>query len=216
MTEKSTGRTSLTKFKDGLRVPLILRPYKTDDQRYRLRIQMRPAQVQLHSELSPSAVWAYEGSLPGSTIEVSRGQHVQIEWINALPEDRPYPITALTAPDGTQNEPGRSGRPLNQTVATLQPWTVVHLHGGRTAAVSDGWTENAALSGQGTTSDYTNDQQATLLWYHDHAMGITRFNSGHFRWLHRPLHVPLSYSGARGPRHDAPVYCNAVRLPLRP
>jgi spore coat protein A len=42
--------------------------------------------------------------------------------------------------------------------------------------VSDGWTENASLSGQGTTSDYPNDQQATLLWYHDHAMGITRFN----------------------------------------
>jgi spore coat protein A len=52
----------------------------------------------------------------------------------------------------------------------------VHLHGGRTAAVSDGWTENACLSGQFTTSDYANDQQATLLWYHDHAMGITRFN----------------------------------------
>jgi FtsP/CotA-like multicopper oxidase with cupredoxin domain len=42
--------------------------------------------------------------------------------------------------------------------------------------VSDGWTENAMLSGQATTSDYANDQQAALLWYHDHAMGITRFN----------------------------------------
>jgi spore coat protein A len=137
---------------------------------------MRPAQVQLHSELPPSEVWTYEGSLPGPTIEVSRGQRVQVEWINAIPADQPYPVTAVTAPDGSQNEPGRSGRPLNQTVATLPPWTVVHLHGGRTAAVSDGWTENASLAGQFTTSDYTNDQQATLLWYHDHAMGITRFN----------------------------------------
>jgi spore coat protein A len=101
---------------------------------------------------------------------------VQIEWINAIPWDEPYPITAVTAPDGSQMEPGRSGRQANQTVATIPPWTVVHLHGGRTAAVSDGWTENAALSGQSTTCDYTNDQQATLLWYHDHAMGITRFN----------------------------------------
>jgi len=137
---------------------------------------MRPAQVQLHSELPPSEVWTYEGLLPGPTIEVSRGQRVQVEWINALPRDEPYPITAVTAPDGTQNEPGRSGRPANQTVATLPPWTVVHLHGGRTAAVSDGWTENGTLSGQYTTCNYTNDQQATLLWYHDHAMGITRFN----------------------------------------
>src|SRR6266849_8782002 len=164
MTEKSTGPASLTKFKDCLRVPPIL------------RIHMRPARVQLHSELPPSEVWTYEGSLPGPTIEVSPGQHLQVEWINAIPEDQPYPITAVTAPDGSQNEPGRSGRPANQTVATLPPWTVVHLHGGRTAAVSDGWTENGTLSGQYTTCDYTNDQQATLLWYHDHAMGITRFN----------------------------------------
>jgi FtsP/CotA-like multicopper oxidase with cupredoxin domain len=176
MMEKSTRQTSLTKFKDGLRMPIILRPHKTDDQRYILRIQMRPAQVQLHSELPPSEVWTYEGSLPGPTIEVTRGQSLQVEWINAIPGDEPYPITAVTAPDGTQNEPGRSGREANSTVTTLPPWTVVHLHGGRTAAVSDGWTENATLSGQSTTSDYTNDQQATLLWYHDHAMGITRFN----------------------------------------
>ena len=168
--------TSLTRFKDCLRVPPVLHPQQMDDQWYRLRVHMRPAQVQLHSELPPSEVWTYEGSLPGPTIEVSRGQHVQVEWINAIPADQPYPITAVTAPDGSQNDPGRSGRPLNQTVATLPPWTVVHLHGGRTAAVSDGWTENACLSGQFTTSDYANDQQATLLWYHDHAMGITRFN----------------------------------------
>ncbi len=65
MTKKSTGQMSLTKFKDCLRVPPILRPYKTDDQRYNLRIHMRPAQVQLHSELPPSEVWTYEGLLPG-------------------------------------------------------------------------------------------------------------------------------------------------------
>jgi FtsP/CotA-like multicopper oxidase with cupredoxin domain len=176
MLEHSTRPISLTKFKDCLRVPPILRPSKTDEQRYSLRIQMRPAQVQLHSELPPSEVWTYEGSLPGPTIEVSREQYVQIEWINALPADQPYPVTAVTAPDGSQMEPGRSGRSANQTVATLPPWTVVHLHGARTAAGSDGWTENASLSGQGTTNDYPNDQQATLLWYHDHALGITRFN----------------------------------------
>ena len=25
-------------------------------------------------------------------------------------------------------------------------------------------------------ADYDNDQRAALLWYHDHALGITRFN----------------------------------------
>ena len=176
MTEQSTGPRLPTRFKDRLQIPPILHSQQMDDQRSSLRIQMRPARVQLHSDLPPSEVWTYEGSLPGPTIEVARGQRLQVEWINAIPADQPYPITAVTAADGTQNEPGRSGRPANATIATMPHWTVVHLHGGRTAAVSDGWTENATLSGQSTTNDYANDQQATLLWYHDHGMGITRFN----------------------------------------
>jgi FtsP/CotA-like multicopper oxidase with cupredoxin domain len=61
-------------------------------------------------------------------------------------------------------------------VAKLPAWTVVHLHGGRTIAGSDGWTENCALTGQSQVCDYSNDQAATMLWYHDHAMGITRLN----------------------------------------
>src|SRR5438876_214941 len=145
MMEKSTGPTSLTKFKDCLRVPPTLRPQIKADQQYILRVHMRPARVQLHSELPPSQVWTYEGSLPGPTIEVSRGQRLQVEWINAIPEDQPYPITAVTAPDGSQNEPGRSGRPANSRVSTLPPWTVVHLHGARTIANSDGWTENGTI-----------------------------------------------------------------------
>src|SRR6266851_10099312 len=117
MMEKSTGPTSLTKFKDCLRVPPTLRPQIKADQQYMLRVHMRPARVQLHSELPLSEVWTYEGSLPGPTIEVSRGQRVQVEWINALPQDEPYPITAVTAPDGTQMVPGRSVRSANQIVA---------------------------------------------------------------------------------------------------
>jgi FtsP/CotA-like multicopper oxidase with cupredoxin domain len=52
-------------------------------------------------------------------------------------------------------------------------WTVVHLHGGRTAADGDGWTENAVFQGQSQRSFYGNNQRATMLWYHDHAFGIT-------------------------------------------
>jgi len=66
---------------------------------------------------------------------------------------------------------------VDVALADLTPWTVTHLHGGRTAPASDGWTENAALPGQATLARYDNDQPATLLWYHDHAMGITRYNA---------------------------------------
>ena len=67
--------TSLTKFKDGLRVPPTLHPHLMVDQRYHLRVHMRPAQPQLHSELPPSEVWAYEGSLPDQSLR-SRGDNV--------------------------------------------------------------------------------------------------------------------------------------------
>jgi spore coat protein A len=173
-------------FRDRLRIPPVIRPTGGGgDAPTTLRVRMLPRRLRLHSQLPPTEVWTYEGQLPGPTIEVRRGQAVRIEWVNALPARRPYPVVAVTAPDPAadgppeeipQNRPGQSGGRPNEVVAGLPPWTVVHLHGGRTAAVSDGWTENASLSGQTTLADYANDQRATLLWYHDHAMGITRFN----------------------------------------
>ncbi|HEV2457618.1 MAG TPA: multicopper oxidase family protein [Ktedonobacterales bacterium] len=179
---------SLTKFADRLALPPVLRPAHSRrgaDGYASLRVQMRSAQVRLHSQLPPTEVWAYEGHLPGPTIEVRRGQRVQIEWVNAIQADAPYPVTAVTAPDpevGTppeqipQNQPGRSGGRVNDVLARVPPWAVVHVHGGRIAAVYDGWTENGFLSEQAFLGRYENDQRATLLWYHDHAMGITRFN----------------------------------------
>src|SRR5260370_25339372 len=62
--------TSLTKFKDCLRVPPTLLPQQMDDQRYSLRVQMRPA----HLQLPPSEEWTYEGTLPGPILEVSQAQ----------------------------------------------------------------------------------------------------------------------------------------------
>ena len=40
----------------------------------------------------------------------------------------------------------------------------------------DGWTENLFAPGQLAVFDYPMDQRATLLWYHDHVMGVTRFD----------------------------------------
>jgi spore coat protein A len=74
---------------------------------------------------------------------------------------------------------------------------VTHLHGGHVATESDGHPEawitndpNAATglpadpvsgrparpNGNTVTYTYDNDQSANQLWYHDHAMGITRLN----------------------------------------
>jgi spore coat protein A len=141
-----------------------------------LSIRLSAGSQRLHSELPPTPFWGYEGCLPGPTIEVHRGQRLRVEYINDLPADGEFPVTVVVAPDGTQNRPGREGRPQDPSVAALRPWTVTHLHGGRTAAGSDGWTENAVFPRQSTVCSYDNDQPATMLWYHDHALGITRYN----------------------------------------
>lgn len=57
-----------------------------------------------------------------------------------------------------------------------QPRTALHLHGGHTPAASDGGPAQTFLPGQSFTYNYPNDQEATNLWYHDHAMGLTRLN----------------------------------------
>jgi FtsP/CotA-like multicopper oxidase with cupredoxin domain len=166
----------LTPFKDPLRLPTVLRPQETRDGHASLSIRLRAASQRLHSELPPTPFWGYEGALPGPTIEVQRGQRLRVEYFNDLPANDDFPVTAVVAPMGTQNRPGRDGRVTEANVTTLKPWTVTHLHGGRTAAGSDGWTENAVFPGQSTLCSYDNDQPATMLWYHDHALGITRYN----------------------------------------
>src|ERR1700716_3130350 len=128
----------LTPFRDHLRVPAVLRPRGGGHgSPATLSVRMVARRVQLHSELPPTDVWTYEGHLPGPTIEVRRGQHVRVEWINALPVRRPYPVTAFTAEDPAadaapdqipQNLPGRGRGRVNEAVAALRPWTIVHLH----------------------------------------------------------------------------------------
>lgn len=176
----------LSKFVDLLRRPPVLRPTPTEAAAYgSLRVSMRPARIRLHSQLPPTELWTYDGSVPGPTIEVRRGQQVQVEWVNDVPAGASPPVTAVTAPDPDddippdqipQNQPGRSGGAVNEVLPRVPPWLVVHLHGGRVQAVYDGWTENAILPGQSLHFHYANDQRAAMLWYHDHAMGITRFN----------------------------------------
>ena len=53
---------------------------------------------------------------------------------------------------------------------------VVHLHGGRTPADSDGYPENWTVPGQTQSCFYPSGQDAALLFYHDHTMGINRLN----------------------------------------
>jgi o-aminophenol oxidase len=146
----------------------------------RVVLTLEAAKHRFHRDLPPSRVWTYGGSLPGPTIEVDRGVELEVRWENHL--TGPLPVVVTVAPefavDGVpvQSMPGRSGGRPDPAAAALSGFTVVHLHGGMTQASSDGWTENIAAPGQAVLDAYPNDQRAAMLWYHDHVMGVTRFN----------------------------------------
>lgn len=90
MAERRSDGYPLTRFKDRLRVPPVLRPAEGGDGTpATLRVRMIPRRLRLHSELPPSELWTYEGHLPGPTIEVRRGQALRVEWVNALPPRTP-------------------------------------------------------------------------------------------------------------------------------
>nr|MDP9337098.1 multicopper oxidase domain-containing protein [Actinomycetota bacterium] len=166
----------LTPFVDKLAVP----PRRIVSEPTRLNVRLQTARHRFHRDLPPSRVWTYDGSLPGPTIEVQRGVGLEVLWENDL--SGLLPIVVTVAPDYTvdgvpaQCLPGRSGGRPDAAAAALPGFSVVHLHGGMTHASSDGWTENLARPGQTTLDAYPNDQRGTMLWYHDHVMGVTRFN----------------------------------------
>lgn len=175
----AASTATLTKFRDHLAFPPVLPPYAVgeDGTRY-YRVEMRPASARFHSELPAVTVWGYEGLYPGPTIEARSGRPVVVEWANGLP--CPHPVAEFIGvhPEGqtSQNDPGRGGASTPMPDPPTPVWTVVHLHGGRTPPTGDGWPDDAFFGGQSDTYTYPNRQRAALLWYHDHAMGITRLN----------------------------------------
>jgi spore coat protein A len=166
----------LTPFVDRLAVP----PRRVFDAPGRLVVGLETATHRFHRDLPPSRVWAYDGCVPGPTIEVLRAVELEVVWDNRL--EGPLPVVVTVAPtsvvDGVpvQCVPGRSGGEPDPTTEALSGWAVVHLHGALTQAPSDGWTENLIAPGQRALDAYPNDQRAAMLWYHDHVMGVTRFD----------------------------------------
>ncbi|WP_051943412.1 multicopper oxidase family protein [Streptacidiphilus rugosus] len=173
-----TGPTPprLTKFLDPLRIPTVLRP-RPGDTRPQLTVRLTSARQRLHAQLPPTPLWTYGGEFPGPTLELRRGRRLRVTWTNEI--DTPFPVVEGNVPESAppaENEPGIDPGGVDKAAAGLPAWTVTHLHGARTGGGNDGWTENAVLPGESQLSEYPNDQPATALWYHDHAMGITRLN----------------------------------------
>lgn len=155
---------TLARFVDPLPIPPVLRPGSgvTD-------VHMRQFTQKLHRDLPPTKLWGYNGVYPGPTFEVRSGTPVSVQWLNDLPGHHFLPIDH-TIHGAESNVPDVR--------------TVVHLHGAKVLGDSDGYPEAWFTNGFGHTGPffsnrvyrYPNDQDAMMLWYHDHALGITRLN----------------------------------------
>jgi FtsP/CotA-like multicopper oxidase with cupredoxin domain len=126
---------------------------------------------QLHPDLPPTPLWAYDdgsglGGQAGSfglAVVAESGTPLDVSYTNDLPATYPdwIPVDTRLTPLGNQVR------------------AMTHLHGAFVAADSDG---NPAITrngfGLGDTQNvyYPNEQPATLLWFHDHALGATRLN----------------------------------------
>jgi spore coat protein A len=146
---------------------------------------------QLHPDIGPTTLRGYHsrsnlgGSPPqrhlGGIIVAQRGTPVQITFQNNLAGDHPLPVDTTVM--GAEMGPNR--------VST-------HIHGGEVPWISDGgpfaWFDKDGNYGESAPLDiyksinpdllpgqaeyyYPNNQSARMLWYHDHAVGITRLNA---------------------------------------
>jgi len=202
---------TLTKYMDPLPIP---GPMPMAGPNY-YEIGAYQVQQQLHSQLPPTTVWGYgtsqaTASYPAATIEAQCGVPLDILWTNHLPNEHllGYAI------DYTLHMVGyHMGMPTGEWTAGIP--IVTHVHGAEVEPQSDGgpdawFTQGWAEKGKGWTKQtyhYANDQLPATIWYHDHALGITRLN----------VYAGLAgYYILRDPAVEAPLNlpCGAYEIPL--
>jgi spore coat protein A len=161
--------STLAPFVDRLAVPRMARPAGTrpdpDDPGREIplyQMLIAEAMVKIHRDLSATRMWTMGGTFPGPTLATHAGQGMLVEWQNRLPQQHIFAI------DHALHGAGKDVPDVR---------TVVHLHGGRTPAASDGYPEEWTLPGQSQICHYPSVQDAATLFYHDHTMGINRLNT---------------------------------------
>ncbi|MFD1095919.1 multicopper oxidase family protein [Salegentibacter chungangensis] len=167
---------SQTKFVNELPIPEVLQP-TSGETYYEVPITQFEQHLGLFDESGKAlmtTVWGYNGSYPGPTIEAYKDVPITVRWENNLTDKDGFPLIHLFSIDPTLHraDPDK-GIPV-----------VTHLHGGHTEVASDGhpqawYTPYFEEKGEHFVKEnyeYANDQEATTLWYHDHALGVTRLN----------------------------------------
>ena len=160
--------STLPTFVDVLTIPPVAKPDglrtlpsspKSKAPYYRLAA--RPVTMKIHRDLKPTQLWSFGPSVPGPTLEMRSNEDVLVEWANELPQQHFLPIDYRLHGAESTNPQVR---------------IVSHLHGARVPADSDGFPEDWFAPGKSALYHYPNQQDAAMLWYHDHAMGINRLN----------------------------------------
>ncbi len=132
----------------------------------------------------------------GPVVVAERGVPFYPKYKNKLPifgyvqQNFPIDLTLDWAnPDGIDCAPDAVTHIYTNPICGDLPYTgdipiASHLHGGEVAAAFDGgpdawFTPNYRKTGSGWPGpvyEYPNDQQESTIWFHDHALGITRLN----------------------------------------
>ncbi len=172
----------LTPYVDPLPIPALATPISgSPGAAATYNISMVEITQQMHSQLPPTRVWAYSDGVhtpatPGPIILARSGQPVTVNWINDIRDLDTNELRTNShylAVDTEQDDMGMTCIHGAETRAK----TVVHLHGGKVPPEFDGYPEWTMLPGEPPqTFVYSNDQQAGPVWFHDHALGITRLN----------------------------------------
>ncbi|CAI7730835.1 unnamed protein product, partial [Closterium sp. NIES-54] len=139
-----------------------------------VRIGVYQIYQKFHRDLPPTKQYAYglnqrTAAFPGPTILAQKGKDTQIYWSNHI-KDKKHMIQlddTLMIP-----MPKKGGVPI-----------VPHRHGGETHSTYDGhpqaWFTQFGDKGPTYSTQlyhYHNSQRPSIVWYHDHAIAITRIN----------------------------------------
>ncbi len=174
--------TQVTRFVNPLPLPTRIDATRGG----KFKMEMREVSQNILGPGSPSTrVWGYglaktTATFPGPTFVAARDKPIEVTWQNMLYKGHFLPVDptihwALRKQYRTYADYARAGRPVP---------TVVHLHGGHTEPASDGepeawFTPDFDEVGPTFAKEdyyYENSQEAATLWYHDHALGVTRLN----------------------------------------
>ena len=128
-------------------------------------VKMVQIKHQMHPRFPEKTVlWSFNGLIEPPLIDVDRYTDIKVDWKNRLPTINPLSASI----DHTL---------MGAEVKVPDVRTVIHLHGGEQASSSDGFPLDWYTPGHSKCFHYPNHQEPTMLFWHDHSLGITRLNN---------------------------------------